>query len=99
MLEFSGALRLAPGYMYFPPRPLKAKAIAAYKQTVDELIQWLYEALGQLNRGTIPFVFLDLNDAFARLPPSSDGSERHDDQLGPYNHGEEHYPRQQLKRL
>ena len=100
MLEFSGSLRLAPGYLYFPPRPLKARAVAAYRQTVDELIHWLYEALGQLNRGTIPFLFLDLNDAFARLPPSLDGqAEGQDDQLGPFNHGEEHYAGQQLRRL
>jgi len=94
MLEFSGSLRIATGYLYFPPRPLLARTIAAYRQTVDEMTQWLFEALGQLNRGAIPFLCLDLNDSFDK----NDAQEQ-DDYVGPRNHGAENYAAQQLRKF
>jgi len=68
-------MRLAPGVLYFPPRPIVRSEIIVYEKVVRRLITWARETLAMLRTGVIPLLFMDLNDEFVITEESTDGME------------------------
>ena len=98
MLELMGAHRLAPGFVYFPPRPLRNKDKALYRRTVSAIFDFLYESIAQLRGGAQPLLFIDLNDLLGK-PQFPDEAREDDLFIGNIDPGDEEFAATKLRRF
>ena len=56
----SGSLRVAPGFIYLPPHPLRARDKPDYLRTLRLIFDFLLEIIAALPTGTMPMFFVTL---------------------------------------
>ena len=83
-----GSHRFAPIFLYFPPRVHLARDRPKYESTVDGLIDFARHFLGALRPGSIPLIFMDLNDGMGDAAQRLDGDDKY---CGDKEPAEAHY--------
>ena len=82
----AGSLRVAPGFVYLPPHPLRARERKDYIRTVRIILDFVMEVIAGLPTGTMPIFFCDLNTGVGK---NDDGAMDGDDMCIGMAHNDE----------